>query len=184
MSIKERVLRKADDDSRYIFRTGRRSLQIELGILNALLQKANQDFLPMPQALLHEAVAKLEICLKDLMATCRAVDNIGGRTVLRQDHCLDSLSSGSLSCSSILCKGLRVFMKLLETSNKQVFLPLPIQVDRGARQSGFFCDVADRGPAIPEIAEPLDRCYENSLSRVFGFRPSRLFHRINDATFP
>jgi hypothetical protein len=47
---------------------------------------------------------------------------------------------------------LRVFMKLLESGNKQVFLPLPIQVDRGTRQSRFFCDVADRGPTIPGAA--------------------------------
>ncbi len=47
MSIKKRVLRKANDDTRYIFRAGRRSLQIELSILNALLQKANQYFLSM-----------------------------------------------------------------------------------------------------------------------------------------
>lgn len=72
-------------------------------------------------------------------------------------------------------------MESLQPSNEQILLPLPIKVDRGARQSGFFCDVIDRGPAIAEITEPLYGRYENSLSRLFGFRPSSL---LNDADPP
>ena len=42
MPIEQRVLRKANDDVRYVCGAGRRSLQIELAILNALFQKVNQ----------------------------------------------------------------------------------------------------------------------------------------------
>src|SRR5882762_6626111 len=121
----------------------------------------------MEDALLHKLAAKFEIGFEHLMATCRAMDNIGGRTVLRQNHRLDSLRRSSFGCSTLLCEGLRVCVKPFESGNKQIFLLLPIQVDCGARQSRFFSNIANRGSAISEIAEPSNGRYENPLSRVF-----------------
>ena len=131
--VKQPVLRKRNYDSCHIACRGTGSMKIEFSILNAFLQEPGKDSFGVEYAFFHKLTAKFEVGLEHLMATCRAVDNIGSRTVLRQDHCLDSLSSGSLSCSTLLCEGLRVFMKLLESGNKQIFLPLPIQVDRGSR---------------------------------------------------
>lgn len=181
--IKQPVLRKRDYDFCHIAWCRAGSTEIEFSILNALLQEFGENSFCVAYAFIHRLAAKFEVGLEYLMATCRAMDNIGSRTVLRQDHFLDSLGRGALRCGTLLSEGLRVCIKPLEASNKEVFLPLPIEVDRGARQSGFFCNVADRGPAIPEIAEPLNRGYKNSLSRVFGFRSSRLFHNIDDAIF-
>ncbi len=41
MPIKQRVLRKANDDARYVCSVARRSTQIEFAIPNALLQEAS-----------------------------------------------------------------------------------------------------------------------------------------------
>jgi len=41
MPIKQRVLRKANDDARYVCSGARRSTQIEFAIPNALLQEAS-----------------------------------------------------------------------------------------------------------------------------------------------
>src|SRR6267378_3213519 len=138
----------------------------------------------MKGAPLLEIVAKLEICLEDLRAACRTVYDVGACAVLRDDHRFNSLCGRPFLRSGGLSKTPRVFVESLQSGNKQVFLPLPIQINRGACYSSFFCDIINRGPAITEITKPLYRRYENSLSRVFGFRSSWLFHRINDATSP
>jgi hypothetical protein len=101
--VKQPVLRKRNYDSCHIARLGAGSMEIEFSILNAFLQEAGQDSFGVEDAFLHKRAAKFEVGLEQLMATCRAMDNIGGRTVLRQDHCLDSLSGGSLNCGSLLC---------------------------------------------------------------------------------
>ena len=174
--VKQPVLRKRNYDSCHIAWCRAGSTEFEFSLLNALLQELGENSFCVEYAFIHKLAAKFEVGLEHLMTTCRAMDNIGGRTVLRQDHSLDSLSSGSLSCSSLLCKGLRVCVKSLQSGNKQVFLPLPIQINRGACYSSFFCDIIDRGSAVPELAKPLYRRQENSLSRVFGFRPYTTCH--------
>src|SRR5258708_34278340 len=80
------------------------------------------------------------------------------------------LRSGSIS------KNPRLRVKSLQPSHKKVLLPLPIEIDRGACQSGFFGDIVDRGSAVPELAKPLYGRKENLLYRIFGFVPSRPFH--------
>jgi hypothetical protein len=86
MTINQRVLRKANDDVRYVRGASRRATQIEFPIPNALLQKTSQEFLPMTQAFLHNGTAQLEIRLKKLMAARRSMHDVGGYAVLRQDH--------------------------------------------------------------------------------------------------
>ena len=57
MPIEQRVLRKANDNMRYICGTGRGSAQIELAVPNAPLQQAGQQFLSMTKAFFHERAA-------------------------------------------------------------------------------------------------------------------------------
>jgi hypothetical protein len=54
MPIEQRVLRKANDNMRYICGTGRGSAQIELAVPNAPFQKVDQEFLSMTKAFFHE----------------------------------------------------------------------------------------------------------------------------------
>ena len=130
----------------------------------------------MTQAFLDHSAPELEVCLKKLMAARCAVDDVRGRAVLRHDRCENSFCGRPFlgSCGFSQVPGARV--KSLQPSNKQVLLPLPIKIHRGARQSRLFRDIVDRGSAVPELAKPLDGCHENLLFRVFGFFPSKNFH--------
>ena len=47
MRIKQRVLRKANDDARYVCGAGRGSVQIEFAVPDALLQEASEGFLAL-----------------------------------------------------------------------------------------------------------------------------------------
>lgn len=176
MTINQRVLRKANDDVRYVRGAGRGAAQIEFPIPNALLQKASQEFLPMTQAFLHNGTAKLEIRLKKLMAARRSVHDVGGYAVLRQDHRANSFCGRPFLRSGGFSDFPRVYVESLQPSDKQVFLPRPIEVDRGARYSCLFGDIVDRSSAVTEFAKPPYRRSENLVSRVLGFRRSTLFH--------
>jgi hypothetical protein len=176
MTINQRVLRKANDDVRYVRGASRRAAQIEFPIPNALLQKASQEFLPMTQAFLHNGTAKLEIRLKKLMAARRSMHDVGGYAVLRQDHRANSLCGRPFLRSGGFSQVPRVYVESLQPSDKQVFLPRPIEVDRGAGYSCLFRDIVDRRSAVTELAKPLYRRSENLFSRILGFRPSMLFH--------
>ena len=52
--------------------------------------RESQEFLAMTKALLHDRGAKRKVCLKKLIAAGRAVDDVGGRAVLRHDRVPDS----------------------------------------------------------------------------------------------
>ena len=130
----------------------------------------------MAQAFLDHSPSELKVCLKELMAACCAVDDVGSRAVLRHDSCENSFFGRPFLRSGSFGKNPRLRVKSLQPSHKKVLLPLPIQVDRGARQSGFFGDIVDRGAAVTELAKPLYGRNENLLCRIFGFVPSRRFH--------
>jgi hypothetical protein len=174
--IKQRVLRKANDDVRYVCRADRGSARFEFAVSNALLHEASQESLAMAQAFLDHSPTDLKVCLKELMAACCAVDDVGSRAVLRHDSCENSFFGRPFLRSGGFSKNPRLRVKSLQPSHKKVLLPLPIEVDRGARQSSFCCDIVDRGAAVPEVAKPLYGRNENLLCRVFGFFPSRHFH--------
>jgi hypothetical protein len=176
MTIKQRVLRKADDDARDVCSAARRSAQIEFAIPNALLQEASHEFLPMTQTFLHDRTAKLEIRLKKLMAARSSVHDVGGYAVLRHDHCANSFRGRPSFRSRGFSKVPRAHVESLQPGNKQVFLPLPIKVDRSAGYSRLLCNIVDRGSAVTELTKPLNRRSENLLSRVLGFCPSVIFH--------
>lgn len=133
MPVEQRVLRKTNDDMRYVCDAGRRSPQIELAVLNALLQKISQYRLSVKCALFLEIVAKLEICLEDLRAACCTVYDVRACAVLRHDHRFNSVCGRPFLRSGCLSKTPRVFVESLQPGNKQVFLPLPIQINGGAR---------------------------------------------------
>jgi hypothetical protein len=173
--IKQRVLRKANDDVRYVCRA-ERPARFEFAVSNALLHEAGQESLAMAQAFLDHSPSELKVCLKELMAACCAVDDVGSRAVLRHDSCENSFFGRPFLRSGGFGQDPRLRVKSLQPSHKKVLLPLPIQVDRGARQSGFFGDIVDRGAAVTELAKPLYGGDENLLCRVFGFFPSRQFH--------
>jgi len=174
--IKQRVLRKANDDVRYACRADRGPARFEFAVSNALLHEAGQESLAMAQAVLDHSPSELKVCLKELMAACCAVDDVGSRAVLRHDSCENSFFGRPFLRSGGFSKNPRLRVKSLQPSHKKVLLPLPIQVDGGARQSGFFGDIVDRGTAVPELAKPLYGRKENLLCRIFGFVPSRRFH--------
>ena len=174
--IKQRVLRKANDDVRYDCRADRGPARFEFAVSNALLHETGQESLAMAQAFLDHSPSELKVCLKELMAACCAVDDVGSRAVLRHDSCENSFSGRPFLRSGGFGQDPRLRVKSLQPSHKKVLLPLPIQVDRGARQSGFFGDIVDRGSAVTEPAKSLYGRYENPLSGVFGFRGSVLFH--------
>jgi hypothetical protein len=176
MTIKQRVLRKADDDARDVCSAARRSAQIEFAIPNALLQEASHEFLPMTQTFLHDRTSKLEIRLKKLMAARSSMHDVGGYAVLRHDHCANSLCGWSSFRSGGFSKVPRAHVESLQPGNKQVLLPLPIKVDRSARYRCFLCDIVDRGSSVTELTKPLYRCFENLLSSILGFCPSVIFH--------
>jgi hypothetical protein len=174
--IKQRVLRKANDDVRYVCRADRGPARFEFAVSNALLHETGQEPLAMAQAFLDHSPSELKVCLKELMAACCAVDDVGSRAVLRHDSCENSFFGRPFLRSGGFGQDPRLRVKSLQPSHKKVLLPLPIQVDRGARQSGFFGDIVDRGAAVTELAKPLYGRNENLLCRVFGFFPSRYFH--------
>ena len=174
--IKQRVLRKANDDVRYVCRADRGPARFEFAVSNALLHEASQEFLATAQAFLDRSPPKLKVCLKEFVAACRPVDDVRSRAVLRHDSCENSFFGRPFLRSGGFSKNPRLRVKSLQPSHKKVLLPLPIEVDRGARQSSFCCDIVDRGAAVPELAKPLYGRNENSLCRVFGFFPSRHFH--------
>ena len=173
--IKQRVLRKANDDVRYVCRA-ERPARFEFAVSNALFEEPIQEFLAMTQAFLDHSPSELKVCLKELMAACCAVDDVGSRAVLRHDSCENSFFGGPFLRSGGFGQDPRLRVKSLQPSHKKVLLRLPMQVDRGARQSGFFGDIVDRGAAVTELAKPLYGSNENRLCRVFGFFPSRRFH--------
>jgi hypothetical protein len=174
--IKQRVLREANDDVRYDCRAERGSARFEFAVSNALFEEPIQEFLAMMQAFLDDDAPELEICLKKLVSAGCAVDDVGGCAVLRYDSCENSLFGRPFLRSGGFSKVPSLQVKSLQAIDKEVLLPLPIQVDRGARQSGFFGDIVDRGSAVTEPAKSLYGRYENPLSGVFGFRGSVLFH--------
>jgi hypothetical protein len=174
--IKKRVLRKANDDVRYVCRADRRPARFEFAVSNALLHEAGQESLATAQAFLDHSPSELKVRLKELMAACCTVDDVGSRAVLRHDSCENSFFGRPFLRSGGFGQDPRLRVKSLQPSHKKVLLPLPIQVDRGARQSGFFGDIVDRRSAVPELAKPLHGGDENLLCRVFGFFPSRHFH--------
>ena len=130
----------------------------------------------MTQAFLHNGTAKLEIRLKKLMAARRSMHDVGGYAVLRQDHRANSFCGRTFLRSGGLSEVPRADVESLQPGDKQVLLPRPIEVDRGARYSCLFRDIVDRGSAITELAKPLYRRTENLFSRILGFRSSMLFH--------
>ncbi len=85
MPIKQRVLRKANDDVCYVCRADRGLARFEFAVSNALLHEASQEFLATAQAFLDRSPPKLKVCLKELMAACRPVDDVRSRAVLRHD---------------------------------------------------------------------------------------------------
>ncbi len=174
--IKQRVLRKANDNVRYVCRADRGPARFEFAVSNALLHEAGQESFAMAQAFLDHSPSELKVCLKELMAACCAVDDVGSRAVLRHDGCENSFFGRPFLRSGGFGQDPRLRVKSLQPSHKKVLLPRPIQVDRGARQSGFFGDIVDRGAAVSELAKPLYGRNENLLCRVFGFFPSRHFH--------
>jgi len=174
--IKQRVLRKANDDVRYVCRADRGPARFEFAVSNALLHEAGQESLAMAQAFLDRSPPKLKVCLKEFVAAFRPVDDVRSRAVLRHDSCENSFFGRPFLRSGSFGKNPRLRVKSLQPSHKKVLLPLPIQVDRGARQSGFFGDIVDRGAAVTELAKPLYGSNENLLCRVFGLVPSRRFH--------
>ena len=176
MPIKQRVLRKANDDVCYVCRADRGPARFEFAVSNALLHEASQEFLAMAQAFLDRSPPKLKVCLKEFVAACRPVDDVRSRAVLRHDSCENSFFGRPFLRSGGFSKNPRLRVKSLQPSHKKVLLPLPIEVDRGARQSSFCCDIVDRGSAVPELAKPLYGGKENLLCRIFGFFPSRRFH--------
>jgi len=107
-------------------------MQIEFSVPNSLLQEVSQEFLSMAQAFLHDGTAKPEVCLEQLMAALCAVDDVGSCAILSQDHCTDPLGGRPFLRSRGFGKVPRVLVESLQTGNKQVFLPPPIEVDRGA----------------------------------------------------
>jgi hypothetical protein len=174
--IKQRVLRKANDDVRYVCRADRGPARFEFAVSNALLHEASQEFLAMAQAFLDHRLSELKVCLKELMPACGTVDDVGSRAVLRHDSCENSFFGRPVLRSGGFGQGPRLRVKSLQPRHKKVLLPLPIEVHRGARQSSFCCDIVDRGAAVPELAKPLYGRNQNSLCRVFGFFPSGHFH--------
>lgn len=84
--VKQRVLRKADENVRYVGGAGGGSAKIEFAVPYALFQEASQQFLSLAQPLLHDGSAKAEIDFKKFMAARRAVDDVGGCA----DNCADS----------------------------------------------------------------------------------------------
>ena len=130
----------------------------------------------MAQAFLNRSPPKLKVCLKEFVAACRPVDDVRSRAVLRHDSCENSFFGRPFLRSGGFSKNPRLRVKSLQPSHKKVLLPLPIEIDRGACQSGFFGDIVDRGSAVPELAKPLYGRKENLLCRIFGFFPSRCFH--------
>src|SRR5260370_30470838 len=88
--IKQRVLRKANDDVRYVCRADRGPARFEFAVSNALLHEAGQESLAMAQAFLDHSPSELKVCLEEFMAACRAVDDVGSRAVLRHDSCQNS----------------------------------------------------------------------------------------------
>ena len=88
--IKQGVLRKANDDVRYVCRADRGPARFEFAVSNALLHEAGQESLAMAQAFLDHSPSELKVCLKELMAACCAVDDVGGCAVLSHDHCVHS----------------------------------------------------------------------------------------------
>ena len=176
MPIKQRVLRKANDDVCYVRRADRGPARFEFAVSNGLLHEASQEFLATAQAFLDRSPPKLKVCLKEFVAACRPVDDVRSRAVLRHDSCENSFFGRPFLRSGSFSKNPRLRVKSLQPSHKKVLLPLPIEVDRGARQSSFCCDIVDRGSAVPELAKPLYGRKENLLCRIFGFVPSRRFH--------
>ena len=176
MPIKQRVLRKANDDVCYVCRAERGSGRLEFAVSNALLQEARQETLATAQAFFDHSPPKLKVCLKKLMAARCAVNDVRSRAVLRHDSCQNSFSGRPFLRSGGFSKNPRLRIKSLQPSHKKVLLPLPIEIDRGARQSSFCCDIVDGGSAVPELAKPLYGGNENLLRRIFGFLPYRRFH--------
>ncbi len=139
-------------------------MHFELAVSNALLQEASQKFLAMPQTFLDHGAAELEICLKKLMAACCAVDDVGGRAVLRHERCENSFCCRAFLRGGGFSKTPRVRVKLLQASNKQVLLPLPIEVDRGAGVASLIGVIVshvivlfDFIEEMHEKGEPLER---------------------------
>src|SRR5258708_28367473 len=88
--IKQRVLRKANDNVRYVCRADRGPARFEFAVSNALLHEAGQEAFAMAQAFLDHSPSELKVCLKELMAACCAVDDVGSRAVLAHYGCENS----------------------------------------------------------------------------------------------
>jgi hypothetical protein len=176
LPIKQRVLRKANDDMCYVCRADRGSGRFKFALSNALLQEARQECLAMAQAFLDRSPPKLKVCLKELMAAYRTVDDVRSRAVLRHDSCENPFLGRPLLRGCGFSKNPRMRVKSLEPSHKKVLLPPPIEVDRGARQSSFCCDIVDRGSTVPEVAKSPYGGNENLFRRILGFFRSRRFH--------
>src|SRR5205814_7852291 len=92
--IKQRVMRKTNDDVCYDCRAERGPARFEFAVSNALFEEPSQEFLAMTQAFLDDAAPELEICLKELVSAGGAVDDVGGCAVLRHDSCENSVFGG------------------------------------------------------------------------------------------
>ena len=126
MPIKQRVLRKANDDVCYVCRADRGPARFEFAVSNALLHEAGQEFLATAQAFLDRSPPKLKVCLKEFVAACRPVDDVRSRAVLRHDSCENSFFGRPFLRSGSFGKNPRLRVKSLQPSHKKVLLPLPI----------------------------------------------------------
>ena len=104
MAIQQRTLRKADDNVCNVCGTGGGAVQIEFAVPDTLLHETSDQSLSMLKAFLDYSAAKVEIGLKKLMAARRAVDDVGGCAVLRDDGGADSFGRRAFLCSSSLSK--------------------------------------------------------------------------------
>src|SRR5260370_27474483 len=138
--IKQRVLRKANDDVCYVCRTDRGSARFEFAVSNALLHEASQESLAIAQAFLDHSPTELKVCLKELMAACCAVDDVGSRAVLRHDSCENSFFGRPFLRSGGFGQDPRLRVKMPQPTPKKALPPLPKQDEPSARPTGLLRD--------------------------------------------
>src|SRR5258706_10860729 len=122
--IKQRVLRKANDNVRYVCRADRGPARFEFAVSNALLHEAGQESFATAQAFLDRSPPKLKVCLKEFVAACRPVDDVRSRAVLRHDSCENSFFGRPFLRSGGFSKNTKLRVKMLHAHHKKSFASL------------------------------------------------------------
>src|SRR5260370_29794408 len=92
----------------------------------------------MTQAFLDHSPSELKVCLKELMAACCAVDDVGSRAVLRHDSCENSFFGRPFLRSGGFCQDPKLRGKTHQPHPKKLLPSLTIKVHPCARPTHLF----------------------------------------------